>query len=283
MKKYNTFTQHKNVSFIKKILFSIIPLYFVLFTQSVYAQTFVPVDKDSLIQSVNIDKNNAIIKMSDYTVSFPVHIMQGTDYNRATGITPKGMSIGLKYNANLLRLVVVDKAQKNYMVSDFVAENSNSADLKLPDNYKKPIDDKEIYVSSVQFIASYPFWTPNSTSRGFDLLVTKEKGIIGFFPAIQLELADKLCRADTVTSGIFELLPETQNINCDSLSVFDTKNYYKKLQTAATAERSLLIEVLECSQGGRQPKYCQKINQDLAQKALGNISIHSLLQNITGQ
>jgi hypothetical protein len=141
----------------------------------------------------------------------------------------------------------------------------------------------ETYVSSVQFITSYPFWSANSTSRGFDLLVTKEKGIIGFFPAIQLELADKLCRADTVTAGIFELLSETTQINCQTLSILNNKKYYTQLRNLSDTERPLLSKVLECSQGNRQPTYCQKINQELAQKALHNIPVKSLLESIIKQ
>jgi hypothetical protein len=242
---------------------------------------YLPIETQTLIKSVTITDKTAIIIMSDYTVTVPISVMKNTDYYRATGVTPKGMKIGLKYNPTILRLVVVDATQKNYMVTDFVAKNADKKTLKFPEYYKAPLSKDDIYISSVQFIQSYPLWSADSTSRGFDLLATKEKGIIALFPAIRLELADKLCRASTVTAGIFELLPETQKITCDDLSGFNSQKYLKKLVMLATPERALLTKVLECSQGNRHPKSCQKINQQLAKKTLESVTLETLLKTVT--
>ena len=245
------------------------------------SQKYLPIEAQSLIQSVVITDKNAIITMSNYVVTVPITVMKNTDYHRATGTTPKGMKIGLKYNPTILRLVVVDAIQKNYMVTDFVAKNADIKTLKFPEYYKAPLNKDDIYISSVQFIQSYPLWSADSTSRGFDLLATKEKGIITLFPAIRLELADKLCRASTVTAGIFELLPETQKIKCDNLAIFSNQKYFKKLTSFATPERALLIKILECSHGNKQPKLCQKINQQLAKKALESVTLEAILKIIT--
>ncbi len=253
---------------------------FVLLSYTAYAQTYYPIQKPSDIQSVTLNDKNAMITMSDYVVTVPLTIMKNTDYSRANGITPKGMKIGLKYNDILLRLVAVDKSNKNYMVADFITKDKHNKMLNLPVDYKKPINDTDIYIASIDFIKSYPFWSANSVARGFDLLATKEKGIITLFPAILLELADKLCRADTVTAGIFELLPETQKITCDNLSVLTIPKNLKNLQKFANQERPLLVKVLECSQGNRQPALCQKINQELANKTLHSVTPHLLLTKI---
>lgn len=234
------------------------------------AKTFLPIDKNAEIQSIDIQDKSAIIHMNDYDVTVPLEIMDGKSFKRAHGITPKGMTIGLKYNDTLLRLIAIDKVQKNYMSVDLLAKGAKKMDL--PEDYKTPIASKELYLSAIQFIQSYPLWPANSVSRGFDLMTNKEKGIINLFPAITLELADKLCRSDHITSGIFELLSDQNGMTCDNLSSLNEPQKLQELQTAANQERDLLIDVLECTQGRKQPKLCQEINKKLADKIVKSSS-----------
>lgn len=255
-----------------------------LYASSVNAQTYFPIDKNTTdkgaIQSVTLKDKTAIIKMSDYAVTVPLTIMKSITYNRAYGTTPENMSIGLKYNDILLQLIAVDAAKKNYMRVDLIVKNTDIKKLNLPKHYKQEINDTDIYLSSVDFIQSYPLWSADSVARGFDLLSNKEKGIIQLFPAISLEIADKLCRSDTVTAGIFELLSDNQKITCDDLLIFNDADTYKKLNELANQERPLLIKTLDCSQGNRQPAVCQKSNQQLADHVLHCVTLHALLQKI---
>jgi hypothetical protein len=269
------------VRILKKISLLIISLIFCIVAgQATYAQTYIPIDKKSAIKSVILKGKTAHIKMSDYSVTIPLRIMNDTDYKRANGVTPKGMKIGLKYNDTLLRLVAIDAIEKNYMVADFIVPNANTTQLNLPDGYKEQIDKNDIYIASVQFIQSYPLWSADSVARGFDLLASKEKGIIQLFPAINLELADKLCRANSVTAGIFELLPETQKITCDDLLLFNHHKNLEKLKILANQERPLLVKVLDCAQGNKHPQLCQKINQQLAKKIVNSVTLSTLLKTI---
>ncbi len=262
----------------------LIVLIVTVYTHSVNAQTYFPAEKNTAdkdaIQSVILKDKTAIINMSDYAVTIPLKLMKSTTYNRAYGITPENMYIGLKYNDIILQLIAVDKAKKNYMRVDLIKKNADIKKLNLPKHYKKEIDDTDIYLSSVDFIQSYPLWSADSVARGFDLLSSKEKGIIQLFPAISLELADKLCRSDTVTAGIFELLSDNQKITCDDLLMFNDAHTYKKLVELAHKERSLLVTTLECSQGNRQPILCQTSNQQLAEKVLHSVTLHTLIQKI---
>ena len=268
---------------LKKINVLILSLSFIFSffnTSFAFSETYFPTQKDFYIQSIIINDKKALVKMAQSSVSFSIKIMKNSDTYRAYGVTPKGMKIGLKYNNILLRLVAIDKAEKNYMVADFISKIAPSKKINFPNNYKSPIAPDEIYLSSTQFIQSYPFWLSENVARGFDLLSSKEKGIIQLFPAIHLELADKLCHSDDVTVGIFELLSEQQKINCDDLSILNKQDFLKKLQSLANHERILLTKVLECSQGNRQPTLCQKINQELAEKTLQSITIQSILKKI---
>jgi hypothetical protein len=259
-------------------------LCFVFQITTATAQTYFPVEKNTadkdIIQSVTLKDKTAIIKMSDYAVTVPLTIMHNTEYNRAYGTTPEKMYIGLKYNDIVLQLIAVDAGQKNYMRVAFVTKNADIKKINVPKHYKKEINNTDIYLSSTDFIRSYPLWSPESVARGFDLLSSKEKGIIQLFPAISLELADKLCRSDTVTAGIFELLSDTQKVTCDDLSIFNDTHHYKKLVELANQERSLLVTTLECSQGNRQPNFCQKSNQRLAEKVLHSVTLNTLLKKI---
>jgi len=246
--------------------------------QHVNAQIYLPVQKNDPVQSVTLDKKTALIAMKDYKVTVPLVVMQGDAFVRANGTTPEGMSIGLKYNKTILRLLVVDKSKKNYMVTHFIVKNAKN--ITLPTQYKDPILEDDLYISSVQFIQSYPLWPTNSTSRGFDLLSQKERSIIQLFPAIRLEIADKLCRSDSVTSGIFELLPQSQNLSCDKLELFNNTKYFNALKEYANNERALLVNVIECSQGVKNPKSCHAINKKLADKVLESVTMHIIIQNI---
>jgi hypothetical protein len=230
------------------------------------------------IKSVNIKKNIAVIQMKNYSVKVPLKIMKGKNFQRANGYTPQGMAIGLKYNDVVLQLLAIDKAKKNYMVVHLIAQGAKQNNRPL--NYKNPVTADDIYVSSIQYIQSYPLWGANNVMRGFDLLTQKERHIIQLFPAIRLEIADKLCRSDDVSSGIFELLPSHEKINCDTLEILSSEDYLKKLQNLASQERPLLVQILECSQGIKHPKICQAINKKLADKVLKTITTQAIINKI---
>jgi len=243
-------------------------------------QTYYPTDPNSEIKSVDVHASKAHIQMVDYAVDVPLKIMHGKKFHRGHGITPQKMKIGLKYNDIILQLVVIDKAHKNYMVTNLFTKNASKVDL-LPDTYRGPLKQEDIYVSSIKFIESYPLWPANSAARGYDLLSEKERYLIQMFPEIRLELADKLCRANIVNAGIFQLLPQNQNISCDQLlTTLKHETYFKKLKLKANRVRPLLTNVIACAQGGKKPKFCQKINKTLSQKVLNNQTMKMVLSAI---
>lgn len=225
-----------------------------------------------------ISSGKARFFMSGRVIDIPLKIMSGQESTKAYGVSPKGMKVGINYNAQILRLIVVDAQHKNYMSQVFVPLTGGR--LRLPFYYKKPINYKDYYLSSVQFVQSYPLWPAVSVARGYELLSEKERGIIKLFPAIRLELADKLCRSDVVTAGIFETLGQQKNITCDTLKILNNKQSLKNLQSITNQERSLLRSVLECASGMRQPKGCQQTSKKLSEFVLAGKTLYSVFERI---
>lgn len=253
-------------------------LWLICILSTLSAKTYIPLDPKAHIQSIDITGNIADIKMPDYIVTLDLQLMKGIEFTRAHGITPQGMTIGLKYNDVLLRLIAIDQSQKNYMSIDFLIKGGEK--MQLPEAYLAPISELETYISAPQFINSYSLWPADSVARGYELIPQREKGIIMIFPAISLEIADKLCRASYVTTGIFEILSDQSQLTCDDLSVLNQDKYLQALQLTAIQERDLLVDILECTQGLHKPKYCQNINKKLADQIQAAHTLKDVLYSI---
>lgn len=243
--------------------------------RSVYAQDYIPLENNigfpSKISIIN-QKANIIYPKSNYSFVYDKKFsgfLDNLDNGKQLAISPKG---------NVLLVTLVDQENKKYKTAYY-----RWTGLKLPQKnkyYILPPSEDNFYLSSMNFIVSYPFWSGIQTARGYDLLSYKERGIIRMFPYLSAEIAHKLCESKKPTAGLFQIL-EGQGIECKKLeekfTALTMRSDFSKFQGNLSSEREVVQHVFECGQGLRDSKTCENVSKILSKRALTIKPISSIL------
>ncbi len=189
------------------------------------------------------------------------------------------------------QLLIIEKKGSALFVTEAVdgakkAETSVFSDQALP--LSKPADritparTQAGFLTTQEFLTSYPYWSSKITLNLYDTLPEKHRNLIMIFPYLRTDLTARFCGARTSGAGVFEAL-NGQNMSCAELlkrinAIREIPAKLQAFQKNAERERILAKEVVNCSQGMAAVKKCEKVTKTVAKNLHDPKSISDVLR-----
>ena len=137
-------------------------------------------------------------------------------------------------------------------------------------------------VAAYTFMVSYQYWEPAGVMNGFRCLPDRAKTILGFFPAVQLDIVWKICQAPGSRDVLGQAL-RNSGLSCDGvlkgMSSVQSRGRFDAFHGEVKKERDSLIMSIRCAEGYPETRSnCERAARKLSDNAAAARTPATVLQ-----
>ncbi|MGF1553187.1 MAG: hypothetical protein ACFBWO_11925 [Paracoccaceae bacterium] len=121
-----------------------------------------------------------------------------------------------------------------------------------PEGYLPPPARGTRATAALSFLRSYQFWPADAVRRGYEALSSRHRTLIALFPAVQLDLIWKLCRAAEPGRALGHAL-RGQGVGCgevrETIAAAQATGRFDAYKAEVATELDILARAVRCADG----------------------------------